>query len=754
MNTDRGSAESQREFGRAAATNSPSPATVDAAADDAAARRNQTPIRWRMRPDLTCMPHENGGWILKDPLQPAHTFLDSHEYLALRALDGRIDMNGWKQLLQTQFPDHEIDEQELWTFLRRLIRQQLLVATVTGDSPRVLAALEQKRRTRRWTAPLKLMRLRLPLMDPTSLLKSIEPRLAFLYTRAAAVCFAILLLTAGTLVTVRFDDFRQGLPNLSTFASRENILLILAAFIVVKCCHELAHALTCVHFGAECRECGIMMLTFTPVLYTNVSDSWSLNRSHRLAVTAAGIVLELTIASLCVLLWWFAAPGTTRLLLMNTILLCSVTTVLFNGNPLLRFDGYFLLADLTGIPNLYQQASARVSQLARRYLFGVTDGLTSIRSRQTAFLTVYGLLAAAYRLLITFAIVKIVRTFARQWQQEAAGQLLSWFILATFLVMPLALFVGNTAVTALRQRRGLRPLLHTIAFCAVAWLVLSFRWPYSVTAPCTFLPKGEAIYVTVPGDVISFADYGQVVQAGDEIARLSNTDIDLRVQAVEAELRQHENILASLETVRASDRKNDLATTAEAIAEVKSRLASLREQARKLSVEASTAGVLLPPQERVPQPDGRQLSSWTGLPLTHQNRNAHLDRGTVLGHIGDPRELWVVAFVDEAEVEFVAPGSLTTVASLSGANERFQTIIEEVSQETADSVPIQISVAGLNKWRRAPHDAAPPLFRCSGVLTVRDSQPVPNLYSVGQVRIHGAERSLLERLRRYLARTF
>ncbi len=711
-------------------------------------------IPWRLRTDVSCVPHENGGWILKDPLQSVHTFLEPHEYLAAKALDGTTTLEQWRQTLQAEFPEHEIDEQELVTFLQRLIRQQLLVSTRSGDSARLLAALQKKRRTRRWSAPLKVMRLRIPLTDPTPLLKAIEPHLRFLFTPLAAAVFGVLLLTAAILVTVRFEDFRHGLPDLATFASRGNLLLILVAFIAVKCCHELAHALTCVHFGAECRECGIMMLTFTPVLYTNVSDSWSLPRSHRLAVTSAGIVLELTIAAVCVWLWWFAAPGTTRLMLMNTILLSSVTTVLFNGNPLLRFDGYFLLADYCGIPNLYQQASARIGQLTRRYVFGIVDGLAPVRSRQTWFLTVYGLLATAYRVLITVAILKLVRTFAKQWQQEAAGWLLSWFILTTFLVIPVVLFLTSTATTAVRQRRIASPVLRSLAVFVAAWLLLTFRWPYVVTAPCTFLPTGEAVYVTVPGSLQSFTTYGAPLQPGHEVALLCNPDIQLRVHAVEAELRQHENILDALETVRASEREGDLSTTAEAIAEVRSRLESLRRQAGLLRITTSASGILLPPQKRFEQTQPRQLSSWQDVPLDRRNQGAFLDRGTVLGWVGDPRELQVVAFVDEAEIEFVTSGSLCVVEPLSGPGRTFQTIIGEISQETADAIPAQVTVAGLNSWQRPPHAAAPPVFRCASVLSLDDGDAVPALYAVGRIRIQGAERSLLQRIRRYLARTF
>ena len=155
---------------------------------------------------------------------------------------------------------------------------------------------------------------------------------------------------------------------------------MLIVFVSVKAAHEAGHALTARYFNAECSECGVMLLMFTPVLYTNVSDSWTLPRRQRMCVTAAGIAVEIVIAAVCTIAWWFALPGTIKAILLNTMVICSVNTLLFNGNPLLRFDGYFLLSDYVRIPNLAQQSSAVVKSIFRRYVAGDTDASEESRS--------------------------------------------------------------------------------------------------------------------------------------------------------------------------------------------------------------------------------------------------------------------------------------------------------------------------------------------------------------------------------------
>ena len=127
---------------------------------------------------------------------------------------------------------------------------------------------------------------------------------------------------------------------------------------MTKVLHEFGHGLSCKHFGGECHEMGVMILVLTPCLYCNVSDSWMLpNKWHRAAIGAAGMYVEVVLASICTFIWWFTEPGLFNYLCLNVMFICSVSTVMFNANPLLRYDGYYILADILEIPNLRQKAT-------------------------------------------------------------------------------------------------------------------------------------------------------------------------------------------------------------------------------------------------------------------------------------------------------------------------------------------------------------------------------------------------------------
>ena len=141
---------------------------------------------------------------------------------------------------------------------------------------------------------------------------------------------------------------------------------------ITKVLHEFGHGLSCKHFGGECHEMGIMVLVLTPCLYCNVSDSWMLpNKWQRAMIGAAGMYVELVIASVCTFMWWFSTPGLLNNLCLNAMFICSVSTVLFNGNPLLRYDGYYILSDVTEIPNLRQKATTILSRKMGEWCLGM-----------------------------------------------------------------------------------------------------------------------------------------------------------------------------------------------------------------------------------------------------------------------------------------------------------------------------------------------------------------------------------------------
>ncbi len=196
--------------------------------------------------------------------------------------------------------------------------------------------------------------------------------------------------------------------RLSQSSSRAELAAL--AGIVLACTkilHEFGHGLSCKHFGGECHEMGVMILVLTPCLYCNVSDSWMLpNKWHRAAIGAAGMYVEVVLASICTFIWWFSEPGLLNYICLNMMFVCSVSTILFNANPLLRYDGYYILTDILEIPNLRQKATTILSRKLGKWCLGLEPPDDPfLPQRNQGLFALYTVAAAVYRWVVLFSIL-------------------------------------------------------------------------------------------------------------------------------------------------------------------------------------------------------------------------------------------------------------------------------------------------------------------------------------------------------------
>jgi putative peptide zinc metalloprotease protein len=201
--------------------------------------------------------------------------------------------------------------------------------------------------------------IKIPLFDPNRALDASLPLIKVMFGPVGLMLY-LLLATAGAIT------FMQNAEAL--FASTEGILapgnlfLLYIGFAFAKTIHEIGHASLCKFHGGEVHILGIMLLIFTPVPYVDASASWGFrSRGERLSVAAAGVLFELAVAAMALIVWAHTAPGTLNSLAYNVVFTASVSTLLFNLNPLLRFDGYHILVDLLDMPNLFANSRMHLS---------------------------------------------------------------------------------------------------------------------------------------------------------------------------------------------------------------------------------------------------------------------------------------------------------------------------------------------------------------------------------------------------------
>ncbi|MEZ6061759.1 MAG: M50 family metallopeptidase [Planctomycetaceae bacterium] len=709
--------------------------------------------------------HESEGWVLKDPLTLEYVVLNDLEFNIFNQLDGRVTAS---RLLQhvTRLGEG-ISIEELSGFLRHLAARQLLRSTVSASAapPSFTKTASTTKTASATTAALvsavvkpvlQLLRLRIPLLNPTRLLDAVMPVVQPLFQPAAVAVMISVTAIAAVLVVLRFDEITDSFPHIGTLLGPANLPLMLLVFVIVKVLHEAGHAFTCRHFGAECHEAGIMLLVMTPVLYTNVTDAWLLPRRQRLLVTAAGLVVELVLASVCTILWFFAAPGLTRTVLLNTMIVCSVNTVLFNGNPLLRFDGYFLLSDWMNLPNLGQRASATVQAFFQRLLTAGEMGSDEPADDRHGFLLSYGVLSLLYRTVLTIAILKLLQTVGREWNLRVVTAGISVAVLFAFIVTPVAAFsgalIGHHRTRGFRSSAKRRILLALPVLIALAAIPL----PHSVIAPAIVLPDAVPVYASLPGQVFAAANYGDTVQAGDVLAEFRNPDLQQRQQQLQAELKESRLRLEAILRDPQTAGSPLVPALRESMLAVQGTLDNVNSEYAALSIRSSISGTLLPPRVTPTHDDDDLPEHWSGLPLEHLNRQSWINRGTLLGYVGEPEtSSHVAAFVSEYQLDTVRPGQSLQFLSVGTGAGAQRGIVERVAPRAADELPSEIVAARLAA--AIPNGAK---FRPAEVVyevTIRivsEEAGATQLFGTGRVRIQTDSVSLWRRLQGWLQRTF
>ena len=705
-------------------------------------------VPWIKRHDLVIQPHDAGGWVVKDPLTLQFSLLSQLELNILNLLDGQLTFT---QLLARarQLSGTSLSAEELVDFIASLASGELIRQTVIGDSKRMSPRAEGLLQI---IAPLfRILRFQIRLLNPTGLLNRVVPAVNWLLAYGALRVFALCLIVGLLTAIVRFDELVTTLSSNQFLFGPQNLSLMLVVFVVVKVLHEFGHAIAARLFGAECTECGVMMMVFTPVLYTNVSDTWRLPARQRMIVTAAGIMVELVLASVCLVLWTLAAPGLTRNLLFNTVLICSVNTVLFNGNPLLRFDGYFILTDWARIPNLASQAGNLVRDAV---ISALTGRNRNIRNRpHSGFLLSYGIAAACYRLFLTLAILQLVVGVAEEWRLEVVGAILAIIIVTGFLIIPAAAFMSEIAQenASAPFRIGSWIRLTVTATCAIALLIVPI--PSSIVLPAFVIPEATPVYAAYSGRIGPMIAYGDHVEPHQEITQLLNHELAFRRSELQARADLLAVDLENLEKLQNQESADQIPGLEKSLLAARERVDRFDTETAGLKVLSPRDGILLPPPVRAPlkRPDLPEL--WDGLPGSKINVGAWIERGTHLGSIGHPGKIQLQIAVSETSVELLEVGQQIAFWS-EGSDALVYGILESVNPLESETLAPQFAAARMIAGQATDESLRPSETTYLATATLSESPTNIALYRMGTVRVQLEKTSLLWRFLRYLRQTF
>jgi putative peptide zinc metalloprotease protein len=455
--------------------------------------------------------------------------------LMVSLMDGRRTMQRLWELACERFPDDPPTQSETIRLLAQLHNSDL----IAGDLPPDIAEMGRRHHDQRRRSMLALIRnplaLRLPLFDPDAVLDATVGLVRPVFTVWGFLAWLLLVATGVVLATLNWSALTENVAD--QVLSAQNLALIALVYPMVKFVHELGHAYATKVWGGEVHEVGFMFLVFIPVPYVDASSAAAFpEKSRRAVVGGAGIMVELGLAALAMIFWANAEPGLARAFAFNVMLIGGVSTLLFNGNPLLRFDGYFVMADLLEIPNFGQRSNTYFWFLVQRHLLGVKDADNPVTARgEAGWFLFYSVAAFLYRVAITVGIALFVAG-----KFFFVGVLLALWTLTTAFVLPA--FKGLKFLLASPRLRGRRLRAWSLAAGAgagVAALLVLVPVPHGTVAEgVVWLDESSILRVRTEGFVEEVALELGEVNAGAVLVRLADPALDSQARLVGAQLEE------------------------------------------------------------------------------------------------------------------------------------------------------------------------------------------------------------------------
>ena len=635
---------------------------------DSLVASSSRPLGLRVRRDLSARRQKYQGrsyWVVKEPVGLRYFRFQDEEYAVLQMLDGPTSLEEVKERFEEEFAPHKITYQDLQQFIGTLHRSGLVVSDAPGQGFQLKKRRDERNRKELLGKLSNILAIRFKGVDPERFLNRTYPYVRWFFSPLMVACCFCVALSALLLITIQFDVFHSRLPAFSEFFGPKNWLLLGVTLGVTKIMHEFGHAFLCKHFGGECHELGVMFLVLTPCLYVNVSDSWMLpSKWKRAAIGAGGMYVELLLASIATFVWWFSEPGMLNHLALRVMFICSVSTVIFNGNPLLRFDGYYIMSDITEIPNLRQKASRILQRVASSWCLGLENPEDPFLPQSNhGFFAMYTIAAVIYRWFVFFSIMFFLNQVFEPYGLKVIGQVIASMGIFGLVVMPIWKMGKFFSVPGRTQQVKLPRLFATLGIVAFIFALIAFLpLPYNVRCSVQMRPQDSAVvYVEVPGKLDEvLVSEGTAVEAEQPLARLKNPELEFEVLSLDGQIKALKLRLTAIsdQALRAGDpsalsQKKALEASLES---AQKSLSDKREELASLTLTSPREGfVIAPPSRNGARGGDDRLPSWSDTPLDEKNQGIHLMPSDPFCQVADTKKLEAILAIDQSDVDLVHP---------------------------------------------------------------------------------------------------
>ena len=639
----------------------------------------------KLRPDLVVQPQFYEGmthYVIKDPLALKYFRFKIEEYFLLQQFDGKQTLQDVKKAFERKYRPQTISIEDLTRFVAQL-HEAGIIHIDSPEQAKVLIRRRKKNRWRKvWAFLANILFIKIPIIDPERLLTRMYPFFRWIFSRTFVTLSTMSMVLALLLVGSQWKDFYDRLPDFQSFFNWWTIASFWVCLAVVKVIHEFGHGLTAKHFGGEVHEMGILFLVLTPALYCDVTDSWLLpNKWKRIWISAAGIYVECFLASIATFFWWYSTPGLLNSLAMATMFICSVNTIMFNANPLLRYDGYYVMADWLEIPNLRIKSTQFFGYLIQEKVLGLEIPVQSYlpRSRRILFVT-YAVASYVYRWFVTFAILWFLSQFLKPWKLESVSYLLAAGALIPLVGMPLYQIVKFLRTPGrLRKVKKARAAAYGVAAIAIVAGILLIPTPLRIQGTLVLkLAKPEEVYAEVEGRLVDLkVRNGQWVKKDTVLANLSNPE---KEKELSQRTQDHNVSFAKAQWYGTSGERDDRAQAKqfEEFAEkLNPMIEKITEQLGKLTLISHRDGqvVGLPHKETV----GKWIKPGDGKTFCE---------------IGDPHHLEAHLIVDQSDINLISPDRQAWIKIYGKAETTYKSRVAEISKRNIEEIPGELSNLG------------------------------------------------------------
>ncbi len=498
-------------------------------------------LRPRLRPHVGIHRHLYRGqvwYVLEDRLTGRFQRFTPSAYVIIGLMDGSLSVEELWHTARQRLGEEAPTQDDLIRLLSQLHSADLLQSDVPPDTLELLQRFE-KRQHPKWKQNIRNpMAMRFSLFDPETLLRKGEPYVRPLFSWAAGVFWLVVVLSGCIMAGLHWGELTQNITD--RILAPQNLVVLWLVYPCLKALHEFGHAFAMKRLGGEVHEMGIMFLVLTPIPYVDASWASALpSKWLRALIGAAGMAVELFIASIALFLWTMVEPGAFRSVLYDIVIIAGVSSLFFNGNPLLRYDAYYILSDLLEIPNLGPRGTQYFGYLIQHYAFGVRDAEPPVSTRgERIWFIIYSISSFFYRIIVYLAIVQFIAG-----KFFAIGVLLAVWAVATMGIFPLvkgSRFLFSSPQLVSKRKRA---AMVTCVFlgCLIA-LVTFAPFPLSTVSEGVFwFPDEVFVRARADGFVKQLrVSPGTPVRRGDILVVSEDPLLPARVQILESQLRQLE----------------------------------------------------------------------------------------------------------------------------------------------------------------------------------------------------------------------